>query len=59
MLFSGWASVILSGSTEDINGADICFKGDLIVLLIENDRYFTIMCVYIYGDPLRAGIVKR
>jgi putative transposase len=32
-----------------------CFKS----FLIENDHYFTAMCLYIHGNPLRAHAVKR
>src|SRR4030042_1112267 len=35
------------------------FQGRFKSFLIENDRYFTSMCLYIHGNPLRAGIVKR
>jgi REP element-mobilizing transposase RayT len=35
------------------------FQGRFKSFLIENDRYFTAMCLYIHGNPLRAGIVKR
>ena len=35
------------------------FKGRFKSFLIEDDRYFTSMCLYIHGNPLRAGIVKR
>jgi len=35
------------------------FQGRFKSFLIENDRYFTAMCHYIHGNPLRAGIVKR
>ncbi len=34
------------------------FQGRFKSFLIENDRYFTAMCLYIHGNPLRAGIVK-
>jgi hypothetical protein len=27
--------------------------------LVQDDRYFTAMCFYIHGNPLRAGIVKK
>jgi REP element-mobilizing transposase RayT len=35
------------------------FQGRFKNFLIENDHYFTAMCLYIHGNPLRAGIVKR
>jgi REP element-mobilizing transposase RayT len=35
------------------------FQGRFKSFLIENDRYFTAMCLYIHGNPLRAGIVKK
>jgi len=35
------------------------FQGRFKSFLIENDRYFTAMCLYIHGNPLRAGIVRR
>jgi putative transposase len=35
------------------------FQGRFKSFLIENDHYFTSMCLYIHGNPLRAGIVKR
>ncbi|MEW6374668.1 MAG: transposase [Thermodesulfobacteriota bacterium] len=34
------------------------FQGRFKSFLIENDRYFTAMCLYIHGNPLRAGIVS-
>jgi putative transposase len=35
------------------------FQGRFKSFLIENEHYFTSMCLYIHGNPLRAGIVKR
>lgn len=35
------------------------FQGRFKSFLIENERYFTAMCHYIHGNPLRAGMVKR
>ena len=35
------------------------FQGRFKSFLIENERYFTAMCLYIHGNPLRAGIVQR
>jgi len=35
------------------------FQGRFKSFLIEDDRYFTAMCLYIHGNPLRAGVVKR
>ena len=35
------------------------FQGRFKSFLIENERYFTAMCLYIHGNPLRAGIVKK
>jgi REP element-mobilizing transposase RayT len=35
------------------------FQGRFKSFLIENDQYFTAMCHYIHGNPLRACIVKR
>src|SRR4030042_4360893 len=34
------------------------FKGRFKSFLIENDRYFTAMCLYLHGNPLRAGLVE-
>jgi len=35
------------------------FQGRFKSFLIENDHYFTAMCLYIHGNPLRAGMVRR
>ena len=35
------------------------FQGRFKNFLIENDHYFTAMCLYIHGNPLRAGIVRN
>jgi REP element-mobilizing transposase RayT len=35
------------------------FQGRFKSFLIEDDRYFTAMCYYIHGNPVRAGIVQR
>lgn len=35
------------------------FQGRFKSFLIEDDRYFMTMCLYIHGNPLRAEIVKR
>ena len=35
------------------------FQGRFKSFLIEDERYFTAMCLYIHGNPLRAGIVKK
>lgn len=35
------------------------FQGRFKSFLIEDDLYFTSMCLYIHGNPLRAGMVKR
>jgi putative transposase len=35
------------------------FQGRFKSFLIENDRYFTAMCLYIHGNPIRAGIVNN
>jgi putative transposase len=35
------------------------FQGRFKSFLIENERYFTAMCLYIHGNPLRARIVRR
>lgn len=35
------------------------FQGRFKSFMIENDRYFTATCLYIHGNPLRAGFVKR
>lgn len=35
------------------------FQGRFKSFFIENDRYFTTMCLYIHGNPLRAGMVKK
>ncbi len=35
------------------------FQGRFKSFMIENDRYFTAMCLYIHGNPLRAGLVKK
>ena len=34
------------------------FQGRFKSFLIENDRYFTAMCLYIHWNPLRAGIAR-
>ena len=34
------------------------FQGRFKSFVIENDRYFTAMCLYIHRNPVRAGIVK-
>jgi len=35
------------------------FQGRFKSFMIENDRYFTATCLYIHGNPIRAGLVKR
>jgi len=35
------------------------FQGRFKSFLIEDDRYFTAMCLYIHGNPFRAGLVSR
>ena len=35
------------------------FQGRFKSFLIENERYFGAVCLYIHGNPLRAGIVTR
>lgn len=35
------------------------FQGRFKSFLIENERYFGAMCLYIHGNPLRAGVVER
>ncbi len=35
------------------------FQGRFKSFLIENERYFVAMGLYIHGNPLRAGIVER
>ena len=35
------------------------FQGRFKSFLIEDDRYFTAMCYYIHGNPVRAGIVEE
>jgi putative transposase len=35
------------------------FQGRFKSFLIEDDAYFTAMCLYIHGNPLRAGTAKR
>jgi len=35
------------------------FQGRFKSFLIENEHYFTRLCLYIHGNPLRAGIVKK
>ena len=35
------------------------FQGRFKSFLIENDRYFVSMCLYIHGNPLRAGVVEK
>ncbi|NWG04706.1 MAG: transposase [Syntrophaceae bacterium] len=35
------------------------FQGRFKSFLIENERYFTAMCFYIHGNPLRAGFTKN
>jgi len=34
------------------------FQGRFKSFLIENEKYFTAMCLYLHGNPYRAGIVK-
>ncbi|MBM4305397.1 MAG: transposase [Deltaproteobacteria bacterium] len=34
------------------------FQGRFKSFMIENDRYFAATCLYIHGNPLRAGLVK-
>ena len=34
------------------------FQGRFKSFVIENDRYFTSMCLYIHRNPIRAGIAK-
>jgi REP element-mobilizing transposase RayT len=34
------------------------FQGRYKSFLIEDDKYFTAMCYYIHGNPVRAGIAK-
>ena len=35
------------------------FQGRFKSFVIENDRYFTSMCLYIHRNPIRAGIAKN
>jgi len=35
------------------------FQGRFKSFLIENESYFTALCLYVHGNPLRAGIVQR
>jgi len=35
------------------------FQGRFKSFVIENERYFTAMCLYIHGNPIRAGIVQN
>jgi putative transposase len=35
------------------------FQGRFKSFLIEDDRYFTAMCYYIHGNPVRAGVVRE
>lgn len=35
------------------------FQGRFKSFVIENDRYFTAMCLYIHANPIRAGIVQN
>ncbi|MBE9573293.1 MAG: transposase [Proteobacteria bacterium] len=35
------------------------FQGRFKSFLVEDERYFTAMCFYIHGNPLRAGIVQK
>ena len=35
------------------------FQGRFKSFLIEDERYFTALCLYIHGNPVRAQIVKR
>ena len=35
------------------------FQGRFKSFVVQDDRYFTAMCYYIHGNPLRAGIVKK
>ena len=34
------------------------FQGRFKSFVVENDRYFAAMCLYIHGNPIRAGIAK-
>ena len=34
------------------------FQGRFKSFVIENNRYFTAMCLYIHRNPIRAGIAK-
>ena len=34
------------------------FQGRFKSFLIEDDRYFTMMCFYIHGNPIRAGVAR-
>ena len=35
------------------------FQGRFKSFLVQDDRYFTAMCFYVHGNPLRVGIVKK
>jgi len=35
------------------------FQGRFKSFLVQDDRYFTAMCLYIHGNPLRAGIARK
>jgi len=35
------------------------FQGRFKSFMVENDRYFTATCLYIHGNPIRAGLVKK
>lgn len=35
------------------------FQGRFKSFVIENDRYFTAMCLYIHRNPIRAGVVEN
>lgn len=35
------------------------FQGRFKSFMVENERYFTATCLYIHGNPIRAGLVKK
>ena len=47
-----------NGRMENGKRSGHLFQGRFKSFVIENDRYFTAMCLYIHRNPIRAGIVE-
>ena len=55
-----WLGVTYTGwLNRRHNRSGHLFQGRFKSFLIEDDRYFTAMCYYIHGNPVRAGIVEE